>query len=166
MLNASLLHPCPWATFSSFSALLFTQPAGFPTSLSNESRLLLTTLNCEFEVCTPTPCDVTVVAEAASWTGDLERWNNCTRIVSTVREGELKGKGTYLLKDVSTALALSLLCVLHPVADADELSVDVLERGDDTVLDGLADLLLDEASSEGAEGLVEEVVLGVADGEL
>lgn len=55
---------------------------------------------------------------------------------------------------------------MHPVTNADELSIDVFHTGGDGVFDGFLDLALDETGSEGFKGFVEGIVLGVADGEL
>ena len=64
------------------------------------------------------------------------------------------GEITYFLQHIRPASTLLDLSFLHPIANANELSVDVLERGDDTVLEGLAYLFLDEAGRERAERLV------------
>jgi hypothetical protein len=45
------------------------------------------------------------------------------------------------------------------------LAVDVLQPSSDRALDSFLDLLLDEASSEGLEGLVQKVVFRIANGE-
>jgi hypothetical protein len=73
---------------------------------------------------------------------------------------------TYVLQDLGARSIVVGLSLGHTIANLDELSIDVFEASPDRVLDGLWDLLLDEPSGERAEGLVEQVVLRVADGEL
>jgi hypothetical protein len=63
-------------------------------------------------------------------------------------------------------LAFGGLGLSHTITDADKLSIDVLETSPQRVLDGLLDLPLNETSGERFEGLVEEIMLRVADGEL
>ena len=77
-----------------------------------------------------------------------------------------KEKKTYILQHLSSGYTLSGLGLVHAIANSDELSVDVLETGPQRLFDRLLDLLLDETSSERTEGLVQEVVLRIADGEL
>jgi len=79
---------------------------------------------------------------------------------------QIKEKKTYILQHLSSGYTLSGLGLVHAIANSDELSVDVLETGPQCLFDRLLDLLLDETSSERTEGLVQEVVLRVADGEL
>lgn len=73
---------------------------------------------------------------------------------------------TCVLQDLRAGGGIVRLGLVHTIANEDELSVNVLQASPDRVLDSFRDLLLDEARGEWAEGLVKEVVLRVADGEL
>lgn len=68
---------------------------------------------------------------------------------------------TYRAESAGRALVGVVAGLGVTITDGDELFVDVLETSLDGVLDGLGDLLLDETGSEGLEGLVEKIVLGL-----
>lgn len=68
---------------------------------------------------------------------------------------------TYRAESAGRALVGVVAGLGITITDGDELFVDVLETSLDGVLDGLGDLLLDETGSEGLEGLVEKIVLGL-----
>jgi hypothetical protein len=70
------------------------------------------------------------------------------------------------LEDLGAALALVDLGLGHPVANADELAVNILHASLNGVSDRFLDLLLDETGREGLQRLVQEIVLRVPDREL
>lgn len=73
---------------------------------------------------------------------------------------------TYVSEDLSARRLVAILRLRHTITNTDELSINVFETGADSVLNSLLDLLLDETSGEGADGLVKKLVLRVTDREL
>ena len=74
--------------------------------------------------------------------------------------------GAYLLQGLRATLVLVCLRLLHPVAHRDELPVDVLEAGANSVLYCFLHLPLHETRREWPERLVQQIVLAVADAKL
>lgn len=75
-----------------------------------------------------------------------------------------KGGGrTYLSKRTSRASIRIRARLVVAITNSDELLVEVLEAGRNSVLDSLGDLLLHETGGEGLERLVQQVVLRLAD---
>jgi len=71
----------------------------------------------------------------------------------------------YLLQHLGATLAFGGFSLRHTISDANKLAIDVFQAGSDGLSNGLLDLLLDEASSEGFHGLVKEIVFRVTNGE-
>ena len=93
------------------------------------------------------------------------RWNIYSRSYQhTVIE--IPRNRTHLLQNLRPRLVLRRLRFGHPVAHANELSVNVLKTSRNGIGDGLLQLLLDETSGERTQRLVQQIVLRVTDGEL
>ena len=73
---------------------------------------------------------------------------------------------THVLQNLRARLVFGSLGLVHPVANTNELPVDIFETRGDRVCDGLLELFLHETSREWAQGLVQDVVLRVANREL
>jgi len=80
--------------------------------------------------------------------------------------GSISLRLEHISEDLSARSLIAVLSLSHTITNANELSIDVFETSTDRILNGLLDLLLDETSSERTDGLVKELVLGIADGEL
>jgi len=73
--------------------------------------------------------------------------------------------GVQVLESLSSGGLVRLLGVINSVSDLDELVVEVTDSSPDGVVDSGHDGLLDDTSSDALDKLVEQVVLGVSDGE-
>lgn len=68
-----------------------------------------------------------------------------------------------LFQDVHLRTPFGLLSLIHTVTEVNKLDIQLLKSLTDTLFSCLANLLLDQTSSEGTEDLVENVVLGPTD---
>jgi len=73
--------------------------------------------------------------------------------------------GVQVLESLSSSSLVRLLGVIDSVSDLDELVIEVTDSGSDSVVDSGLDSLLDDTSSDRLDKLIEQVVLGVSDGE-
>jgi len=156
---ASDVHPSLPSDNFSFSAVQFAHPAGLPWFTSSEFLLSETTLKCECDLVKLSDAVLVVVfflavslAESTSFLAAKTHESAC---------GKFKiEKETYAFQHPLLAFGLNALPHTH------KLPVDVLQASDKRVPNGLLYLFLDETSGERPQGLVQEMVVRVADGEL
>ena len=75
-------------------------------------------------------------------------------------------KHSYILQDINLPFSLTPLRTVHPLPNTHKLSINILQTSRQRVLQCLLDLPLHKARREGFEGLVQEVMLRVPNGEL
>lgn len=75
-------------------------------------------------------------------------------------------KQSYIFQNINLPFILTPLRTVHPLSNANKLSINVLQPSRQRVLQRLLDLPLHEARREGLEGLVQKVMLRVPNGEL
>jgi hypothetical protein len=82
------------------------------------------------------------------------------------RKKERTRRKTNIFEDISATLAFGSLGDLHSVANSNELTIDVLEPGGQSILDRFFDLLLDQSGGQRTKGFVKEIVVRIPNGKL